>query len=50
MRKGRRNICAIIAIILGVLIIISQILPNQFWWLMLAFSLIGFGIWRIRRC
>lgn len=50
MRKGRHNICAMAAILAGFLIMLSQLLPKQFWWLMLAFALIAFGVWRLRRC
>jgi len=50
MHKGRRYTCALMSIIIGLLIILSQILPEQFWWLMLAFALIGVGLWRIKCC
>ena len=32
-------------IIVGLIILLSMILPVKFWWFMLGVSLISFGIW-----
>ena len=49
MHKGGHSIIAIIAILLGIVIILSLVLPSQFWWFALAAGLISFGIW-LNRC
>lgn len=49
-RQGRRFITAISAIALGVLIVLGILLPDVFWWMLLAAGLIGFGLWLLRCC
>lgn len=48
MRRGHRSIIGCIAISAGILIIMSIVLPGEFWWFVLAAALIGGGIWFIR--
>ena len=50
MRKGNHSIWGCVAIIAGVVIILSLVLPTEFWWFILAAELIGLGIWFIRSC
>lgn len=49
LHKGRHPIFAMIAILLGIVIILSLVLPSQFWWFVLAACLIAFGVW-LNRC
>lgn len=49
LHNGRRSILAVIAILTGVIIILSLVLPSQFWWFVLAAGLIAFGVW-LNRC
>ena len=50
MRRGRRCLWGLVAVILGLVIMLSLILPPQFWWFLAAAALIGFGLWYIRCC
>lgn len=50
MRRGRRSLWACSVIALGVIILLGVILPGEFWWLLFAFALLGFGIWLLRCC
>jgi len=50
MRRGRRCLWGLVAILLGLLILLSLVLPPQFWWFLAAAALIGFGFWYIRCC
>lgn len=50
MRRGRRCLWGLVAIILGLVIVLSLVLPPQFWWFLAAAVLIGFGLWYIRCC
>lgn len=50
MRRGRRCLWGLVAIILGLVILLSLVLPSSFWWFALAAGLIGFGLWYIRCC
>lgn len=49
MRNGKRFNLGGLFILAGVVIILSLVLPSQFWWFMLAAVLICFGIW-LNRC
>ena len=48
LRKGPCALFAVIAISSGVVIILSLILPTQFWWFMFAAALICLGVWLFR--
>ncbi len=48
LRKGPCALFAVIAIASGVVIILSLILPTQFWWFMFAAALICLGVWLFR--
>lgn len=48
MRKGRRCILALAAIVAGCVILLALVLPGQVWWFLLAAGLIGLGIWMMR--
>lgn len=48
MRRGRRCMLGYVAIVAGLIIILSLVLPSAFWWFMLAAVLIVFGIWYLR--
>lgn len=50
MRKGRPNLWGCVAIIAGLVIILSLVLPTEFWWFIFAAVLIGAGVWYIRGC
>lgn len=50
MRKGHNNMWGCVAIIAGIVIFMSLVLPTEFWWFILAAVLIGAGIWFIRSC
>ena len=50
MHRGRRCLWGLVAIILGLVIMLSLVLPPQFWWFLAAAALIGFGLWYIRCC
>ena len=50
MRRGRRRLWGLVAIMMGLLILLSLVLPPSFWWFTLAVGLIGFGLWYIRCC
>ena len=49
MRKGHRGIWGCVAIVAGLVIIFSLVLPGEFWWFIFAAALIGLGIW-VMRC
>ena len=51
--RGRRpwpNTLGLICVALGVLVILSMVLPSGFWWLLLGIGLIVFGLYLIKRC
>ena len=48
MRRGKHSLCGIIAIATGMIIVLSLVLPSQFWWFVLAGCLIAFGVWLLR--
>jgi len=48
MRRGHRSMWACVAIIAGLVIIMSLILPVEFWWFIFAAILIAFGLWSLR--
>lgn len=48
MRGGGRGVIGYAAIAVGIVIILSLILPVNFWWFALAAILIALGIWYIR--
>ncbi len=50
MRRRRSCILGLVAILAGLIIILSLVLPSAFWWFILASVLIVFGIWYIRCC
>ena len=50
MRRRKRHTLAILAILLGTLILLALILPVDFWWFLLAAALIGLGFWSMRCC
>ena len=50
MRRGRNSLLGCVAIMAGVIIILSLVLPSAFWWFILAALLICFGFWYIRCC
>ncbi len=50
MRRGRRCLWGLIAVLSGLIIILSLVLPSSFWWFALAVGLIGFGFWTMRCC
>ncbi len=50
MRGGRRGMWGITAIVLGVIILLSLVLPKEFWWFSLAALLIAAGVWLLRCC
>lgn len=50
MRKGRGGIFGCIAIFAGIVIILSLVLPTEFWWFIFAAALIALGIWYLRCC
>jgi len=50
MRKGHNNMWGCVAIIAGIVIFMSLVLPTEFWWFILAAILIAAGIWFIRSC
>ena len=50
MRRGRRCLWGLVAIILGLVILLALVLPPGFWWFALAAGLIGFGLWYMRCC
>jgi uncharacterized membrane protein HdeD (DUF308 family) len=50
MHKGHNNIWGFVAIIAGIIILLSLVLPTEFWWFILAIVLIAAGIWYIRCC
>lgn len=43
-------ILALAAILMGVVILLSLVLPSQVWWFLLALGLIGLGLWLLRCC
>ncbi len=49
-RHERGNVIGYAAIGIGVLILLSLILPRGFWWFALGAALIAFGIWANNRC
>lgn len=50
MRKGRHSLLGCLAIVAGLIIILSLVLPTQFWWFALAAALICIGVWYVRCC
>ena len=50
VRRNGMNFWGLIAIGIGVVIILSIVLPKSFWWFVLAGALIGGGIWLLRCC
>lgn len=50
MRKGRHGFLGCVAIAAGLVIILSLVLPTQFWWFILAAALIYIGVWYVRCC
>ena len=50
MRRGRNTLLGFVAILAGVIIILSLVLPSAFWWFILAALLICFGFWYNRCC
>lgn len=50
MRRGRNTLLGFAAILAGVIIILSLVLPSAFWWFALAALLICFGFWYNRCC
>ena len=49
MRRGRLGcVLGIALIVIGVLIILSMLLPSGFWWLILGLGLIVFGFMLLR--
>jgi len=50
MRRGRRCLWGLVAIILGVMILLALVLPSGFWWFLAAAVLIGGGLWQIHCC
>jgi len=50
VRRGRRCIWGFAAIVAGIFILLSLILPSQFWWFLIAVCLIAVGIWYLRCC
>lgn len=45
-----KGFCGLLAIILGLVIILSLLLPSEFWWIVAAGALIWGGICLMRRC
>ena len=50
MRRGRRCLWGLAAIILGLAILLALVLPSSFWWFALAAGLIGYGVWYLHCC
>lgn len=50
MHRGRQGIWGIVAVLAGVIIIFSLVLPSEFWWFMFAALLIAVGVWWMRCC
>ena len=50
LRRGRNTLLGYVAILAGLIIILSLVLPSAFWWFILAALLICFGFWYIRCC
>ena len=50
MRRKGQNFWAALAIFSGIVIFLSLILPIEFWWFVLAVSLVCLGVWCLRRC
>lgn len=49
LRRGHKgSLFGCIAIGAGLLIILSMVLPTEFWWFLFAAALIALGIWYIR--
>ena len=48
LRNGRHPVLAIVLIATGAVIILSLVLPSQFWWFVIAAGLIAFGVWLCR--
>ena len=48
MRRGRGGIWGCVAIGAGLVIILSLVLPTEFWWFVFAAALIALGIWCMR--
>jgi len=50
MRRWRRCLWGLVAVILGLVIMLSLVLPPQVWWFLAAAVLIGAGLWVMRCC
>jgi len=50
VNNGRKRAIGCCAVGTGAVIILSIVLPGEFWWFVLAGALIGVGIWFIRCC
>lgn len=52
MRRNQRTsqMCGRIAIVAGLLVLLSRILPAGFWWIMLGVSLISAGMYMKHCC
>lgn len=50
VKNGRKRTIGCCAVCVGVIIILSIVLPGEFWWFMLAGVLIAAGIWYLRCC
>jgi len=50
MRRGHRGFWGCTAIMAGVIIILSLVLPTAFWWFAFAAALIMLGVWFMRCC
>lgn len=50
MYKWRRIRCilGVLCIVIGILIILSMVLPSGFWWFGLGIALIAAGVWCVR--
>lgn len=50
MRWNRRYILGFAAILAGLFILLTLVLPTNFWWFLAGIALIAAGIWYIRCC
>ena len=48
MRRGRRSIWGCVAILVGLVIILSLVLPGEFWWFIFAAALIALAVGIVR--
>ena len=49
-RHNRGNLIGYIAIFMGLVILLSLILPPGFWWFAIGAGLVAFGLWLNSRC